>query len=291
MNAPGQLLELHQKLKSQTYVHSQYSAFVVCDPKRRQVHKACVLDRVLHHAVYRVLYPILDPTWIHDSYASRVGRGTHAAVDRFHTLAWRLSANNTRTVWVLQCDVRQYFASVDHAILIRLLACKFPGEPKLLWLLGSIIGSFESEPGIGCGMPIGNLTSQLFSNVYLDQLDQYLKRQLSVKIYLRYADDMLVAHTSQEYLVGILVQTEKFLGEKLFLKLHPHKTSIKTWASGVDFLGYVDFPHYRLLRTRTKRRLFRHINSANSISYLGLLRHCSSAGIERQLGVKEAYSF
>lgn len=169
------IFKLHQVLMSGNYHHSSYYSFYICDPKRRHIHKPMVLDRILHQAIFRVLEPVFDKTFIFDSYSSRTSKGTHRACLRSKTLAWRLSRNNTRSVWVLKCDIKKFFDSVDHSILLKIIERKITDE-KTNKLLAQIINSFETEPGRG--IPLGNLTSQLFSNVYLNELDQYIKRVL-----------------------------------------------------------------------------------------------------------------
>lgn len=274
------LLRLHRELIVGTYCHSQYTHFLVHDPKLRHVHKASVRDRVLHHAVHRILYSVFDRSFIFDLYSSRAGKGTHAAVERFEKLAWKLSRNRTRTVWVLQCDVRKYFDSVSHDILLALLRKKVVDE-KLLALLETIIRSYEKENGFG--ILLGNLTSQLFANIYLDPLDQYVKRALRAPVYIRYADDILLAHTDREILEQWFEDIRMFIKEKLKLPLHPYKTTLRKWHQGIDFLGYVSFPTHRIVRTRTKRRVLKKINPENAASYFGVTRHARAYGTERRM--------
>ncbi len=270
MNIEEEIISLHQALEQGTYTHGPYTHFTVSDPKPRAIHKASVRDRLLHHAIHRIIEPWFERRFIYDTYASRSGKGTHAAVKRFEWLAWKLCRNRTRTVWVLQCDVKKFFASVDHATLKGRLE-RVIHDDLLMKLLSNGIESFEVSPGKG--IPLGNLTSQLYANVYLDQLDQYIKRVLRVPAYLRYADDMLLAHTDREVLLSWYVRIERFLITECKLVLHPHKTTLRPWHQGIDFLGYVSFPTHRVLRTRTKWRLLRRISTANASSYLGVTLH------------------
>ncbi len=150
---------LHSDLASRTYMHGGYVAFNISDPKPRNIHKAMVRDRLLHHAVYRILYPFFDRTFVSDSFSCRLGKGTHKALNRFRTFADQASRNHTRTCWVLKCDIRKFFANIDHDILKHILAGYIP-DKDILWLLGRVIDSFYStRPSIG--LPLGNLTSQL----------------------------------------------------------------------------------------------------------------------------------
>ena len=275
MNLMDNILQLHQDLKNKTYQHGTYQAFNVSDPKPRNIHKATVRDRLLHHALYRCLYPVYDQTFVADSYSCRNNKGTHKALDRFAHFARQVSVNHTKTVWVLKCDVRKFFASIDHEILVIVLGRRIT-DPDTLALLVHIIQSFEVSPGKG--LPLGNLTSQLLVNIYMDEFDQWIKREKKAKHYIRYADDFLILHHDREFLVKIVRYIVLFLRSELRLDLHPNKVSISAFASGVDFLGWVHFPHERVLRTSTKRRVLLGLahNTDNPIvidSYRGLLSH------------------
>src|SRR3989344_309735 len=170
------LVELHTALKNKTYKHAGYSAFNISDPKPRNIHKATVRDRVLHHLIYKELYHYFDSRFIYDSYSCRKGKGVHRALDRFKYFAGKVSNNYTRTCYVLKCDIKKFFASIDHKILIKILA-RHVENSDLLWLLNQVISSFSAgHPGVG--LPLGNLTSQLFSNVYLHEFDMYMKHEL-----------------------------------------------------------------------------------------------------------------
>lgn len=290
------LLALHERLASGAYVHGAYVSFYLNDPKRRHIHKALVVDRVLHHAIHRVLYQLFDQWFLYDSFSSRLDKGTLRAVDRFEKLAWRLSANNTKTVWILKCDVRKFFDSIDHEILLRLLKDKLP-DKKLIALLESVIRSFKTKEGKG--IPLGNLTSQLFANIYLDQLDQFVKRTSRFKNYVRYADDFVLLANSKVELELLLSNISHFLNNQLKLELHPAKVIFQKWHQGVDFLGFVSFPYYRILRTKTKRRILRRValthdqwkqgkrsyESLNQtvLSYLGRIKHCRARGVEKKI--------
>lgn len=285
------VFDLHSELRRGAYRHGSYESFFVCDPKRRHIHKAAVRDRLLHHAAVRVLTPIFDPAFIFDSYSSRRDKGTHKAIVRFREFAWKLSRNNTRAVWILKCDIRKFFDSVDHAILLALIKKKI-SDKRATALLGNIISSFNCARGVG--LPLGNLTSQLFANIYLDWLDQFMKRERRVKYYLRYADDFIILSYDRDELLAIIPIINCFLREELKLELHKQKTGLDPWHRGTDFLGFVHFPHYSVLRTKTKKRMFRKLERSHiklkheelseekfseiRQSYLGLLKHgrCSS---------------
>jgi len=278
------ILELHRDLINFTYHHGGYHAFNISDPKPRNIHKASVRDRLLHHAIYRILYPYFDRTFIADSFSCRLGKGTHKALNRFRKFGYKVSRNNTRTCWILKCDIRKFFANIDHAILVRILE-KNISDKSILWLLGKIIASFKSKPGVG--LPLGNLTSQLLVNIYMNEFDRFVKHRLRAKYYLRYADDFILFSDNRELLVTQIGLIRGFLAENLKLELHPNKVFIKTLASGMDFLGWVNFLSHRVLRTTTKRRIltrFKQNPSPESkASYRGLLRHGNTMKLQNLL--------
>ncbi|MBI5153180.1 MAG: group II intron reverse transcriptase domain-containing protein, partial [Parcubacteria group bacterium] len=270
------ILELHYDLLNKTYRHGSYQSFKVNDPKPRDIHKASVRDRLLHHAIYRMLYPYFDPKFIFNSYSCRRMKGTHRAINRFREYIRKVSKNNTRTIWVLKCDIRKFFATIDHTILINILKRRI-GDINTVLLLREVIGSFHAKDTRGIGLPLGNLTSQLLVNIYMNEFDHFVKRNLKIADYARYADDFVILCESKEYLENLLPKISAFLKTRLKLSLHPNKVSIATIASGIDFLGWVHFPHHRVLRTSTKRRMLRNLNKnqkKNSLpSYQGLLGH------------------
>lgn len=281
----GNLFGLHRGLLGQSYAHGPYEAFTVSDPKTRSIHKATVADRVLHRALYRTLYPFFDRTFLADSFSCRNNKGTHKALDRFRSFARRSSHNHTRTVWVLKCDIRKFFASIDHAALLTLLDVRI-ADKRIVWLLRQVIGSFHTtRPGVG--LPLGNLTSQLCANVYMNELDQFVKHFLKAEHYIRYADDFVLLSPDKTYLQAALELIGQFLWHRLRLNLHPQKVTISTAASGVDFLGWVHFPDHRVLRASTKRRILRTVGlgAGESVfaSYRGLLEHGNTKKMSEQI--------
>ena len=254
------LFRLHDELKQGTYRHGGYETFLVRDPKLRRIHKASVRDRLLHHAIHRVLYPHFDTRFIFDSYSSRKGKGAHAALKRFRDFAWRLSQNRTRVVWVLKADIRRFFDSVRHSELRALLEKNLPRDRKLHALLGEVIQSFNTLSGTG--IPLGNLTSQLFSNVYLHPLDQFVKRELGVQHYIRYADDMIFLSADKDALEKTFSRVRDFLRDTLALELHPAKTELRKWQSGVDVLGFISYPSKTIMRPKTRKRMLRRLAGA-----------------------------
>lgn len=241
--------------------------------------------------VSKVLEEIFDPTFYAHSYSCRKNKGTHKALEAFVKMARKASKNNSSKLFVLKCDIKKFFASIDHAVLCSILQSSIK-DTDFVWLLKEIVKSFETEESNSKGMPIGNLTSQLFANIYMNPLDQHIKHELKVEYYIRYADDFVVLSSDKSYLESLLPKIEEFLKDSLKLSLHPNKVIINNYYMGVDFLGYVVFPYWVLPRTKTKKRLLRKIykrvqlvkNSQLSEealnqtvqSYLGYLSHADA---------------
>ncbi|MBU2219233.1 reverse transcriptase/maturase family protein, partial [Patescibacteria group bacterium] len=281
------IFKLHKELADKTYRHGGYQAFKINDPKPRDIHKASVRDRLVHHAIHRILYPFFDKLFIADSFSCRKEKGTHKAINRFRKFHYKTSKNNTKTCWVLKCDIKKFFANIDHKILKNILA-KHVNDSDILLLLGQVIDSFHTENKTGVGLPLGNLTSQLFVNVYMNKFDQFVKHKLKAKYYIRYCDDFIILSEDYNWLNNVISEIKRFLSEKLKLELHPDKIFIKTLASGVDFLGWVNFTDHRVLRTKTKRRILKKIknnpqNRQSINSYLGILKHCRGYKIAREI--------
>jgi RNA-directed DNA polymerase len=298
LNLLDNILELNHDLKSLTYKHGGYQAFKINDPKPRDIHKASVRDRLLHHAIYRILYPFFNKTFISGSYSCRLNKGTHKAVNKFREYALETSKNHTGTCWVLKCDIRKFFANIDHEILISRLREYIP-DKNIIEFLKNVILSFTSEKGKNIGLPLGNLTSQLFVNIYMNKFDLFVKHKLKAKYYIRYADDFIIFSSDRKQLENLNEKIWEFLHDKLKLQLHPDKIFIKTIASGVDFLGLVNFPDYRIPRTKTKKRMLKKIQMRHEAwqnelisgesfnqslhSYLGVLKHCNGYKIEKEI--------
>jgi len=262
-NLEENLLQLQKELLEQTYQHGFYQEFLVCDSKKRRIKAAPFRDRIVHHALCNIIEPIFDKGFIFDSYACRSGKGTHRAIKRLEKFLKKDKKN-----YCLKCDIAKYFNSIDHQILFRLVEKKI-ADKKVLRLTKEILKSSEETPGKG--IPIGNLTSQLFANVYLNELDQFVKHRLRVKRYLRYMDDFLVLGFDKKKLHQIRKEMEKFLWERLELKMHPKKVNIfpvypvrnnglsNGASKGIDFLGYRLFGKYRLLRKSTVKRFVKRV--------------------------------
>ncbi|MFA6251307.1 MAG: reverse transcriptase/maturase family protein [Candidatus Paceibacterota bacterium] len=292
------IFDLHNDLKNKTYKHGEYIAFKINDPKPRDIHKASVRDRLLHHAIYRILYPYFDQKFIYDSYSCRLGKGTHKAINRFRDFSRIVSKNSTRSCLVLKCDIRKFFASINHQVLKNILV-KYMDDKDTLWLINQIVDSFQTtynftkltlSRSFGKGLPLGNLTSQLLVNIYMNEFDQFVKNKLKIKYYIRYADDFVILQNDKMKLLDNLDRMKEFLSNELKLNMHPDKIFIKTLYSGIDFLGWVSFPNHRVLRTSTKKRMFRNLEKCNykkeSVnSYLGMLSHGDGYKLENLIKI------
>jgi retron-type reverse transcriptase len=263
---------LHVDIASGNYEHGKYQPFMICDPKQRQIHKATVRDRLVHQVVVSAIELLFEKQFIFDSYSCRIGKGTHAGVARLGLFLRQASRNNTIKVYVLKCDVRQFFASIDHEILMRRIEANIDDE-QTLELLRTILLSHNAE--IGKGIPLGNVTSQLFANIYLHELDWFMKQTMGIKHYLRYCDDFVIVSTDKIYLESLIEPVRHFLLTKLKLELHPTKVSIRSWDQGVDYLGYVLRPYATSIRTKTKKRMLARVTEDNLSSYLGVCVHAN----------------
>ncbi len=279
------ILSLHDDLINSAWYHGPYHQFKISDPKPRIIHKATVRDRLLHRAIYRKLYPVFQPTFIADSFSCQTAKGTHKALERFLQFGRKVSKNNTKTCWILKCDIRKFFHSIDQQILMDILKAHI-ADQKVIALLQEIIDSFDSDRP-QTGLPLGNLTSQLFCNVYMNEFDQFVKNQARVKYYIRYADDFVIFSDSKPCLEYLIPVIQEFLRSRLNLTMHPNKVFIKTLSSGMDFLGWVHFFDHRVLRTATKRKMFRKLSDnptlATVSSYAGLLRHGNSYRLQEKV--------
>lgn len=247
------LFALRDRLLEGGYDFGPYWSFMVHDPKPRHIVAAPFEDRVVHHAMCNVMEPIFEKVFIHDSYACRDGKGTHAAVFRLQNFMRKAPEG-----YVLQCDIRKYFQSADHAILKTLIRRKIK-DTKLLALTDRVIDSAPVHPdfGAGKGLPIGNLTSQLFANVYLNPLDHFVKETLRCKRYVRYVDDFAVVDEDKTRLHEVKADIAAYLDDALNLSLHGNKSQVFPIRKGCTFLGYRVWPYRRRVRTTTMVRIRR----------------------------------
>jgi len=268
-NLERELLQLQEELRAQTYQPGSYYSFYIRDPKLRLISAAPFGDRVVHHALCNIIEPLFERTFIGDSYASRVDKGTHKALDRAQGWAKNYA-------YVLQCDIRQFFPSIDHQILRRILARKI-ADRQVLWLCDLVLQSgvgiladeyeqvyFQGDDLFAAnrprGLPIGNLTSQFWANVYLNELDQFVKRRLRVKPYLRYVDDFLLFAERKTQLWDWRQALIDHVAA-LRLTLHETRSTVYPVSNGIPFLGFRIYPTHRRIKRRNgiafQRRLRR----------------------------------
>ncbi|MEW3780776.1 RNA-directed DNA polymerase [Pseudomonas aeruginosa] len=315
------LVALFHDLKSGDYKIGRSIAFVVTHPKIREVWAADFRDRVVHHVIYNAISERFYRRFIRDSYACIPGRGTHDGLNRVNGFARSITQNYTRKAWAMKLDVANFFNSIDkHALLSILDRYVEDGwlrglihqvtlhDPRTDAFYKSPQGLFDKVPphksliraAGGVGLPIGNLTSQFFANVYMNELDQFVKHGLKARYYGRYVDDMLLFHDDPVVLNSWAVQIDRFLQEKLSMRLHPNKTKSNLVQNGFDFIGFVVKPgrvylrQTSLCRAREKIRAWEKNGSpmdAESIqnlsdtvtSYLAMLRQVNGYRARRSL--------
>lgn len=303
------LISIQNDLIWQSYRVGRYREFFVHDPKQRLIMALPFRDRVVQWALYRILNPLLDRRYIGTSYACRAGYGTHRAVKKVQH--WiRQQSHQHEKVYVLKLDISKYFYRIDHDTLMKILSGCIADE-KILWLMETIIrcestpfglqlgdNGFRGERVHGMGMPIGNLTSQMIANLYLNELDQFVKHKLRVSRYARYMDDMIIVHHDKCYLWEIKSAIEEFLQDQLKLSLN-NKTSVRTCDQGVEFCGYRIWPSRMRMKRKSKIKMIRRLTSqankykageigfdtynASLQSYLGTVKHCSGDGLRNRL--------
>lgn len=248
---------LRYDLTTKRYRPRPLTRFILRDPKTRVISVSDFRDRIIHHALVNILQPIFEPTFIHDSYASRKGKGTLPAIERFEEFKRQVTRNNTRRGYALKADIHRYFDTVDRQMLLRIIAKRIR-DRDVLWLVKIIIENHHGKAP-GKGMPLGNWTSQFFANIYLNELDQFVKHGLGAKHYIRYVDDFVILHESREELERHKLRIGEFLEENLRLRLHPTKCSIAPIKHGIAFLGFRIFPHHKLVTRRNWRKIRRKI--------------------------------
>lgn len=261
LNLEKELLRIQKELKEKTYTSGRYKEFVIYEPVKRLISAAPYRDRVVHHALCNIIEPLFEKTFIYDSYANRKEKGTHRAIGRFSSYMRKYN-------YVLKCDIKKFFPSIDHGILYSILEKKI-ADRDVLWLMKTIIDhSNPQEPVLDYfegdnlfalfernrGLPIGNLTSQFFGNVYLNGFDHFIKDELGYKAYLRYVDDFAVFTNDKRELLEIKTRMEGYL-QKLRLELHPVKTRIFPVKNGCEFLGFYIYPHLMKVK-KANVRLF-----------------------------------
>lgn len=328
-----ELLQLRDEINSGTYSPGRSIAFIVDKPVKREIFAADFRDRVVHHLIINKLNPIFEKNFIYDSYACRKGRGTHFGIKRIDRFIRQCSQNYTKDCYVLKLDIQGFFMAIDKRILWGLLSKLITeqyhqgDQNKLLELCYKIISNnpttncivksgkkkwrdlppdkslFYSAPG--CGLPIGNLTSQIFANIYLNVLDHFIKHDLGARYYGRYVDDFILVHQSHSHLKSSLTKITDFLKKDLHLTLHPRKIHLQHFNKGVPFLGVVIRPNHIQGGRRIKGNFYEAIQKHNQVvkthkpsideraaflcsinSYLGILKHYQTYRLRKRLLIK-----
>ncbi|MFH0798447.1 MAG: reverse transcriptase/maturase family protein [Candidatus Woesearchaeota archaeon] len=263
-NLKDNLAALRAELLFHSYRPLPLKEFVIRDPKTRKISVSDFRDRIVHHAICNIIEPIYDKTFIYDSYANRKGKGTMMAVYRLDNFIRKVSKNGTAVLksnnrcvrgFCLKGDIRHYFENISHKRLIDMLKRTIEDE-DLIFLINSILVNHNHLKG----MPLGNLTSQFFANVYLNEMDQFVKHSLKAKYYIRYVDDFVILHNNRRVLESYLERINTFLVNSLHLELNHDKSSIKPLSRGIEFLGFRIFYHHKLLRERNIRSAYKRIN-------------------------------
>ncbi len=266
-NLEANLKELHEDLSNCSYIPESLSKLIIRDPKSRVIYISDFRDRIVHHAIINILSPIFEPIFIYDSFASQKRKGHHKAIQRFNYFKRKVSHNGKKLKgikdnnyiagYALKIDIKQYFESMAHKILIDLLSKKIK-DGQFIELIRKILRNYPAKI-YGRGMPLGNYTSQFFANVYLNELDYFCKHSLKLKYYIRYVDDIVILHNNRDFLERCFSVIKLFLKYGLQLEVHKEKSGIIPLHSGVKFLGFRIFYYYSLLKQSSikeiKRRL------------------------------------
>jgi len=334
INFEQELFLLYDDIMQRSYVPNPSICFIVDYPVKREIFAADFRDRVVHHLLYNYLNPVLEKLFIDDSYSCRKGKGTLFGIHRIEQFIKECSGNYTKDCYILKLDIRGYFMSINKQLLWKQLQSMLKDfenknfsnsndfKDMLFWLLKIVIfhdsrdncivkGNKSDWEGLplskslfhspeNCGLPIGNLTSQLFSNVYLHDFDQYVKNDLGVKYYGRYVDDFVIIHSDKEVLKKMVLQLGSHLKKALCLELHPKKIYLQHYSKGVSFLGSVIKPHRLYIANKTKSSFLRALKAcgeelaavdtkltrekvrARINSYLGIMQHFKCYNIKRK---------
>lgn len=345
LNQETNLHALAEAIYERKYTPTPCIAFIIQKPVMREIFAADFTDRVIHHFIYRCIYPIIDRKLIHDTYSCRVGKGTSLGIKRAKDFIRSCSQDFTKDTYFLKLDIEAYFMNMQHAILFDKVVKMLPqnkvnflgvSKDTLLYLIRQTIfngvaincrikGSKSDWDGLpptkslfnypkNTGLPIGNLTSQVLGNVYMNDFDHYVKKKLKIKHYGRYVDDMLFVHSDKSYLESIIPHLSNFLLSHLKLKIHPDKIVLKSVNEGIPFLGQIIKPHRTYIGNRTKNNFYQAIQEINKVmavvpqftwqqlcdiratlnSYLGYMQHTNSFNLRKSmLGklIKRFYDF
>jgi len=324
------LIVLCDEINQGTYQPGKSIAFIVDKPVKREIFAADFRDRVVHHLVFNKLNPLFEKAFIHDSYACRMNKGTHLGIKRADGFIRKCSHNYAKDCYVLKLDIQGFFMHIDKHILFaklqNFIKAKYQHSDRDLMLSlcqkiiyndptqGCIIkGKLSDWEGLPkdkslfharpyCGLPIGNLTSQVFANFYMNSFDHFIKHDVGLRFYGRYVDDSIFVHESKDYLQALIPKVDEFLQEKLRLTLHPKKIYLQHYSLGVKFLGVVIKPHRIYITNRTKGNFYAAIEKQNSVvrnnppsqqekltflssinSYLGIMKHYKTYRLRKKM--------
>lgn len=324
------LFDLKEEIENGIYYPGRSIAFIVNKPVKREIFAADFRDRVVHHWLINTLNPLFENLFIQDSYACRVGKGTHYGVKRVDAFIKACSENYTKNCYILKLDIQgffmhinrnllfimlekfihQYYTQTDKALVLEITKkiifnqptqnCIIKGNKKDWYGLPKNKSLFHSPPD--CGLPIGNLTSQVFANFYMHQFDAFVKKELGLKYYGRYVDDFVIVHPDKDYLKSLIPKLSDFLLSTLQLTLHPKKIYLQHYSKGVKFLGTVIKPNRIYIANRTKGNFYNAIEKQNKIiqdhkptkedkaaflssmnSYLGIMKHYKSYKLRKRM--------
>ena len=334
LNQETNLHHLAKAIYERKYAPKPCIAFIINKPVMREIFAADFTDRVIHHFIYRCIYPIIDRKLIHDTYSCRVGKGTLFGIDRAKGFMRSCSQDFTKDTYFLKLDIEAYFMNMHHDILFEQVIAMLPQNKKsflgisretLIYLIRQTIFNNVAEncrikgsksdwddlppskslfnyPS-NTGLPIGNLTSQVFGNVYMNDFDHFVKKEMKVKYYGRYVDDMLFVHNDKSFLEDIISQLSHFLLSHFQLKIHPNKIVLKSVNEGIPFLGQIIKPHYTYIGNRTKNNFYQAIQEINKVmavvpqftwqqlcdiratlnSYIGCMHHTNSFKLRKSM--------
>lgn len=324
INYESNLVQLYEEINNGTYEIGRSIAFIVDKPVKREIFAADFRDRVVHHLIIGKLNHLFEKQFVHDSYSCRIGKGTHFGIHRIARFVCQCSANYTKDCHILKLDLQGFFMSINKNILFAKLK-KFikekylqPDKELVIKLCKQIVYNnptknciikgkrtdwndlpkskslFQSKPN--CGLPIGNLTSQVFANFYMDSFDHYVKHDLKIRYYGRYVDDFVIIHEDKEYLKKLVTQLSAFLQLELQATIHPKKIYLQHYSKGVSFLGTIILPNRIYIAKRTKGNFYEAIEKHNKIardhkptkeeqqafqssmnSYLGIMKPCKAS--------------
>ncbi|HOZ53603.1 MAG TPA: reverse transcriptase/maturase family protein [bacterium] len=326
LNYEKEIFKLYKELKDGSYEISKSTAFIIFDPVQREIIASSFRDRIIYHLVFNYINPIFEPTFIYDSYSCRKNKGTHFGINRINSFIRACSDNYQKEAYILKLDISGYFMSINKKILwnkIRSVLLKNKEKCNfdffiILSLIKKIVfhnytknyiikgnkNNWSSLPRNkslffaknNCGLPIGNLTSQLFSNIYLNSLDHFIKRDLKYKYYGRYVDDFIIIDNNREKLKNSIKVIKKYLKTELGLEINPKKIYLQNFKKGVSFLGVKIKPYRIYISNRTKNNFYKKINNVKGCllnnelnivssinSYLGAMKHYNNYKLRKKI--------